>query len=138
MNNYFTKEYIKECDCREIQKLFWNFGDGDWILWNKKEYIKNGFMHINIFHYELDRFDRKENDAIKLPTGDQLDEEIIKRLGENDIYEFITAGWTGIYGVKLSNDVERETRFLKESNNPLIAKIKLLKKLLSFIKEIKE
>ena len=73
----FSKEYIKECDCPEIQGLHkkWirNF---DYYCWGKS-------FDITIFssiygERESMELYRRDGELIWLPTGDQLDEEIVK------------------------------------------------------------
>ncbi len=125
----FTKEYIKECDCKEIQKVFWDFGDGDWILWNVKEARKRKYHLASIGNYncELERFDRKKHDAIKIPLSHQLDEEIIKICKEKE-YEY-----SSTYAIEWFCRVDKigaNIDFNAFNSNPLIAKIKLLKQLL--------
>jgi hypothetical protein len=111
----FTKKYIKECDCEEIQglrKVSLEYGDwycmldysGTWV--GRKYRTTEDLMWIN------------RNEYTWLPTGDQLDEEIIKIIKDNRDYSH--------------NDEERNywTLHTINNSNPLIAKIKLLKQLL--------
>ena len=87
------KEYIKECDCKEIQTL-------------KKWNPYNNWR----------------------PTGDELDGEIVKTIkGKKQTYYFIADNDTEYYA-----EIKQMYRvvYSKYDNNPLIAKIKLLKQIL--------
>ena len=67
MNN-FSKEYIKECDCEEIQNLR---GD-EWEMGDFMYYKSSG--EIDVMHPKLDN-----GSPIWLPLEGQLTEEILKR-----------------------------------------------------------
>jgi hypothetical protein len=131
MNN-FTKEYIAECDCEEIQGLRPKLEHGDWYYHINEIYlIRNGYSEF------FNRVVRKN--TTWLPTGDQLDEEIVKICKEND-YEYTCEyfNWIGkdyydwhlvIWG-EPDEDEARDKLIELEDSNPLIAKIRLLKHLL--------
>ncbi len=122
--NKFSKEYIKECDCKEIQGLRVVFEHGDWY-WqpdNPKEklYCCSGLA----WDYAMSH---KENYLIWLPTGDQLDEEIekisIRNYAEYFAIKLKSGNWRIGYGsYKRTENIENKDRNL--------AKIKLLKELL--------
>ena len=128
----FSKEYIKECDCPEIQglrpKMFLceEYVNRDGVQIQSVD--KLSYKTINKPHY------RKY--LIWLPTGDQLDEQIVKifaewsKDGEDLNYSFsvsFSEGYISSYEAYTNNrDCCRS--FLHD--NPLIAKIKLLKQLL--------
>ena len=116
MNKYFTKEYIKECDCKEIQGLRKELEFDDKILWN---------MVIETVYYKVispnpSNFIREN--TIWLPTGDQLDEEIVKICDKRRyIYHLIKEkSWR----ISIVGEITVMNK------NPYIAKIKLLKELL--------
>ena len=124
MNN-FTKEYIELCKSEKVQGLKKKYYQGDWIIPKDKK------MMVNIF----DGIERL--DYLWLPTGDQLDDEIVKIIEEE--------ARQSDYELKLSYNVEYEdAEYFTEilypdgvirvpsqcNHNPLIAKIQLLIKLL--------
>ena len=105
MNKYFTKQYIKECDCEEIQNSH---------KFNVEDHISNDCHHL------------------WLPTGDQLDEEIVKvidKISKEDYteydYEFTYLQICKVYFAEV-------TYLIKgiRNKNPYIAKILLLKQLI--------
>lgn len=114
----FTKEYIKEADCEEIQGLRQGrLYRGDWFI------QEGGYPEV----MNNDCFLGMGN--IWLPTGDQLDEEIVKICKEKEyFYEAIFVPTSKNYCMEVStlgqHLVNREY-----DTNPLIAKIKLLKQL---------
>ena len=130
----FTKEYIKECDCREIQGL------------RKEELNKGDYAEVNYdtvhftaiavqtgrFYNTSDYYWRHQ--YIWLPTSGQLDDEIVKICIKENYYYDITrskgdeALWEA--GVGEWADEEEGNLFSEVDHNPLIAKIKLLKQLL--------
>jgi len=133
MTKYFTKEYIREADCKEIQGLHKKFKAGEWACC---ELFKPSVWVIN----------RNEKIAYKkhtlwLPTGDQLDEEIVKCLKEKELwrYEFAIENhfnWGASVTIlrrekaPLGMGAVIDKTFTANSSNPPIAKIKLLKALL--------
>jgi len=115
----FTKEYIKEANCREIQGL------------HKRTYYDKCVYHNRKY--------------IWLPTGDQLDEEIVKICRENNYdlqirydkenQDYDDLMWTIIvYGMHRNEYADICECVIPlacfVNDNPLIAKIKLLKQLL--------
>ena len=145
MKKYFTKEYIKECSCGEIKKLRPQLDVYDFCILNNslEDYsFENGLLKEFILTtYEgivkrlSPNFTRE--DLIYIPTGDQLDEEIIKIL--KDKYEYykweyiIKCCWIGRSHTNWSCTLYDENHgdmFTEIDSNPLIAKIKLLKQLL--------
>ena len=133
MNKYYTKEYIKECDCKEIQELkpiemFGNFYVNRFyevkVIWQRRYRNKA----VKIF---------MPNIKIWLPTGDQLDEEIVKiindkkyRYPEYNIH-YYSDGNFQIQGAVFVSDASCLLNGEAVNLNPLIAKIKLLKELLN-------
>jgi len=138
---YFTKEYIKECDCEEIQNIKNNlerdgkyslqFNEGDW--WQNRDNKKINVAYQMI--WENRQF------YIWLPTGDQLDEEIVKILREKYNTFGTGKGVEYISSIRQTRNSEiwechifeltREVeRFQQIDVNPLICKIKLLKELI--------
>ena len=131
----FSKEYINECDCPEIQGLFkmTAINRNNDILIGCLKNIKGSLFHNRDEHYYLATSPEK---VIWLPTGDQLDEQIAEifaewsKDGEDLNYSFsvsFSEGYISSYEAYTNNrDCCRS--FLDD--NPLIAKIKLLKQLL--------
>lgn len=129
----FTKEYIREADCKEIQGLRNNFKKGDW-------YFQKG-ENPNVAYYDCDRLILEENFMdLWLLTGDQLDEEIVKTCKKKEleyIFVFNPNGWgyiTETHDLSTSDETKFENTF--QDDNPLIAKIKLLKELLNETRKI--
>lgn len=112
----FSKEYINECDCPEIQGLKnGKIDKGDW-------WVEEGGMPDTARNECFLR-----SGILWLPTGDQLDEEIVK------ICEDSNGSYDTYYKNKslivFYND---EGKSITQDNpDPLIAKIKLLKELLN-------
>ena len=138
MNKNFNKEYIKECKAEEIQIIrrqiryeeglsYQQFYEGDY------RYYEDAPQKDNIVLVKKDEL-WQVNVHYWLPTGDQLDEEIIKICRYYSYrYDFIHS--MDGYEVFIHNDLapyqERKYYFSEPlSGNPLIAKIKLLKELL--------
>ena len=126
---YFTKEYIKECDCEEIQRLKLELDYYDYVgegngWWNIQLIQAKGFYEgYNITAVKSG----KRDELIWLPIGDQLDEEIEKKCkGKKRTYYFISDDKDYYAEVKQIYRVI----YSKSSTNPYIAKIKLLKQLL--------
>ena len=121
---YFTKEYIKECDCGEIQKLR-DFIIGNWCS-------VDGEIEL-LFANSL-QFIPAEAKILWLPTGDDLDLEIVKIMKNNyngkELLDY-QAGFEFDEDKYFVAIVGEFSKFQKIENfNPLIAKIKLLKQLL--------
>jgi hypothetical protein len=117
----FTKEYIKECDCPEIQELL------DDLIEKGSYYLERNSGYVNLANHYTDN-----EGNIWLPTGDQLDEEIVKICEAK-----FKSPWYEIRHSGLGWDVVIEhyknnmpVRIYDGNLNPLIAKIKLLKALL--------
>jgi len=120
---YFTKEYIELCKDEKIQNLRGN----EWEMGDFMHY-KSG--EIDVMHPKLDN-----GTPIWLPTGDQLDEEIIKVLKNNKNldYKFTRQGMTKEYYAEITNyKIYTGYHIIHSKNNinPLVAKIKLLLELL--------
>jgi hypothetical protein len=121
----FTKEYIKECDCEEIQGLRPALKYGDFTTFSNAPYEDHNF---NSYPYCNENNSRNKL-VLWLPTGDQLDEEIVKICKRiNCTYHTNFVGDWVIY-VDNNDSVEDTPQFV--NTNPLIAKIKLLKQLLA-------
>jgi len=133
----FTKEYIKECDCGEIQnmknnlerdgKYMLQFNEGDWLQNRDSKKIHVAYQMV----WENRQF------YIWLPTGDQLDNEIVR--GCRKLYKYfsyqVNFEEDGSCSVWLINCRKKnlDDKGIGEyffNSNPLIAKIKLLKALL--------
>ena len=128
---HFTPEYIKECDCKEIQNLS-PIAAGDWIM------IRGGYIPI-LYDGEYN-IDYNERDTIIwLPLPHQLDDEIGKIILKDeskDDYEVKfqkTSKGTMLCEVRYKQWASRYgfNRPFEIDANPLIAKIKLLKELLN-------
>ena len=121
----FSKEYIKECDCGEIQGLSENLEYGNWYS-NKRE------VRMVMTYGSLTNTNKMVREAsIWLPTGDQLDEEIVKIC--------VNKWWDYSFSFECDAEVDKYYAEIGEGNailfansntNPLICKIKLLKQLL--------
>lgn len=126
MNEHITDKYIKKCDCEAIQGLRLldqdgGFFQGDWC------YTKLGSGCLSMI---TAKSCWKSKVDIWLPTGDQLDDEIIKivnkRRRRESKYEIVYYPNSVSLSVKIDNDKYDNHKH----SNPLIAKIKLLKQLL--------
>jgi len=133
MNN-FTKEYIKECNCKEVQYLSLTLKRGDWIGYLNSRYIDlvTGVCNVDSLVIPANS-EGKTSNVVWLPTGDQLDEEIIKICKASPYYDYeflwqpdVNDGDTFYAGVNRQGNLYESNR----NPNPLIAKIKLLKELL--------
>ncbi len=118
----FTKPYIKECDCEEIQNLrkdYWVYGD----------YISLDGQKPRLILTEVENI---LGDEIFIPRSDQLDEEIIKICKKKEYIYSIHWNLSGYHFFQLSLDGKNITnQFDFNDINPCMAKIKLLKKLLN-------
>lgn len=113
----FTKEYIELCKCKEIQGLRNKFHRGDWYRY------PNGKTYRLIDKWQLSEYDR--NRVIWLPTGDNLDEEIVKICKPKRwMYQFWYEDSFDYHALKIDARKDIDTEYV--SDNPLIAKIKLL------------
>ena len=133
---YFTKEYIKECDCYNIQILKPVIENYEWVAEKKNKKVSKAIRVVASFDEDLDYFVNGKNRAnyIWLPTGDNLDEEIVKTMKINyDGKELLDyqAGFEFDEDKYFVAIVGEFSKFQKiENPNPLIAKIKLLKQLI--------
>ena len=93
----FTKEYIKECDCKEIQGLREELETGDKVSsLESVRVITTGFnrkggIWYNLVKSKKDKFSYRSSfreNIVWLPNGDQLDDEIVKTCKEVD-YEYL-------------------------------------------------
>lgn len=138
MNNYFNKEYIKECEDKKIQGLRKKLQFGDIILWRLPENDRKvleviGFVtgkkniYFPLKEGGADFEGEKDDKMLWLPNGEQLDDEIEKQIGCG-IYNFDSYG--DEYGERIYKAETRTHYSGKDNTNRLIAKIKLLKELL--------
>ena len=120
----FTKEYIELCKNEKIQglrKVLLKYGD-----WYSNEYDSIFLVHGGL----------SDSNKIWLPTGDQLDEEIVKICKEknhNIRMHYIKEGdyHSGYWDIGYYYSADFDIPLYVEANtNPLIAKIKLLIQLL--------
>jgi hypothetical protein len=125
----FSKEYIELCKCKKVQELRKDLAIGDWVyyVYSNEIHLVNPDWHFGIF--ELN------NDEIWLPTGDQLDQEIVKICKEKDgssyQFDYSYRKCPNRFFIPYVATVEsRGNRFEFKDTNPLIAKIKLLISLL--------
>ena len=128
MSKHFTKEYIKECDCKEIQGLRKELQVGDWYVFADSISI---YKTIYLANETIERFGESQ---IWLPTGDQLDEEIVKICKERfycsyeSLWQYYINNPDCYYaGIRNEDD---NLYYPNRNSNPLIAKILLLKELL--------
>jgi len=136
----FTKEYIKECDCKEIQGLKKEIEFGDFFTYTPEYTLGSQTIHVRSDHFDAMKLENKKGYTIWLPNGDQLDDEIVKIISiksltynisykKNRILEY----YTEIHDDSYHGDGNADyyTLHSTHNNNPLIAKIKLLKELLN-------
>lgn len=142
---YFTKQYIKECDCKEIQGLKYPLMEYDAVYEKpcggiyrvRFHIIEKGHNNFNQFGFTVSPTYSDRNNYIWLPTGDQLDEEIIKICKKIKYdYNIGTAkkpdyGWWAQINEREPIDEDEDIVIVKVNRNPLIAKIKLLKELIN-------
>jgi len=154
----FTADYISLCKNDKVQGLRKELKTGDWVYGGLLEQTGQviGFMDkdygvfwVNYEDYGLEgdeisasvNKDTIREDLIWLPTGDQLDYEVLKicrkKFGRYFQYEmcFITTEWYGSISYwKESEEYMKDCQKLRYAiqikENPLIAKIKLLLSLL--------
>ncbi len=126
MNN-FTPEYTELCKDKRVQGL------REILLFGDKYCLKNG-KNIDVMgkFMEIDKQIRKQA-YLWLPTGDQLDEEIVRiSKGLLDGYYAVTFDTDSGYDywdISLTN-YSRIITYEFRHDNPLIAKLNLLIKLL--------
>lgn len=132
--NYMTKEYVKECDCKEVQGLRPKIVDYDFII-NRKSFgciESKPYRVCADFKEDLDFFvNSHREDYIYLPDGGQLDDEIVKICRENADIDIL--GYCFYYDKEEDEYqayIDGIVITLQVEPNPLIAKIKLLKALL--------
>jgi hypothetical protein len=128
----FTKEYITECDCEDIQGLRKKYRHGDRLIEKGSDrpliLLDDGRVQIVSPRVEFPKMD-----IIWLPLSHQLDEEIAKFLEEDGSYEIYF--WRDSCTVKFadtwSNAISKGRITINvDEPTPLIAKIQLLKQLL--------
>ncbi len=126
MNN-FNKEYIELCKDKKVQELRPDELEiGDWIFWNNHLEV----VTLKIISPFKSRWVRSH--ALFLPTGDQLDEEIIKICKERNGYyqfDFTDNKYPNKFFkpyVCLVDTTQPKQNIEVKDDNPLIAKIKLL------------
>ncbi len=128
----FTKEYIKECDCKEIQGLR---EDGVYKGRPQKKFLIGDaryFVDADLILYQNieDLYSYPMN--IWLPTGDQLDDEIKQLCMKNPMLRY-EASWIGTCWETyiLENDFPKpKVKFFEGNPDRNLAKILLLKALL--------
>lgn len=113
-----SKEYIDLCKNKKVQELRPELQQYDWYYYYNEVHLLENTKYFNLRHV-----------SFWLPTGDQLDEEIVK-ICEKENLEYGFLFYEGIYTAVVSTIPLAETegyipRELEE-RNPLIAKIKLL------------
>ena len=117
----FSKEYVNECDCPEIQGLRKELKLYDFYTF---EYGDDLYPTISICVDET----LKYKGFIWLPTSGQLDEQIVKlNYGDNYIVDYHIRG---VCEVSIYFDTAMVYIHRVRHANPLIAKIKLLKQLM--------
>lgn len=130
----FTKEYIDLCKSEKIQGLRKYTDTTDYLDWLKLD--KGDWVYNFNPLYKDENIDTTTGDCeldfstfLWLPTGDQLDEEIVKICkGKDYSYNITFSVETWFIGV--GDKVSPKDYILIQSPNPLIAKINLLIKLL--------
>lgn len=137
----YTKEFIELAKNKRVQELRPepNLIQGDWVFNNFRKDISFinyiclvGSTTLNYGLYSknyagigtTDPISQTREDLIWLPTGDQLDEEIIKRLNEHEFYEVYFEPNICIVSYD-SEDLDFK-KITFSNPNSLIAKIKLL------------
>lgn len=140
---YFSKEYVEEADCEEMQEYrkVLDYCCDVAIKTDNHEYKKNiykafsrGINNVYLFSGGWDGKDvylYKRSMVVWLPTGDQLEEEIEKICDEKR-YEY-AAFYSGIWVATIEpiRNIMNGVNSKEFKNlNPLIAKIRLLKQLL--------
>ena len=132
MNEYFTKEYIELCNDKRIQELRLSKKLSDYY---KLQLNSGDWVYSIGYNAELSAFNQNMNHKlyIWLPTGDQLDEEIIKICKKYEANYYIT--YNGLNDSLIVESLLNqcgiiEFDIVERNDNPLIAKLKLLLQLL--------
>ena len=127
MMNNFTKEYIELCKNEKVQWLRPKFEYGDWIFHKFIPIHSPRTTTLKDYGGDSVYENKFRDEFIWLPTGDQLDDEIVKICKENGwyIFEYLGDYMNRVYDYDKSIQIEWAS-----DDNPLIAKIKLLIKLL--------
>ena len=139
----FTKEYIKECDCEVIQDRKPMLEEADFISnGNKIFYLTNyeelAGEYVRIYAKSVGNnfgsFTKADERRliIWLPTGDQLDDEIVKIIEVGINYTSAYCKATDSYVAYIEDDETPDDYITYYSTNPLMAKIKLLKVILEY------
>ena len=136
--NYFTPEYIALCNNKEIQGLRPNIKMYDHISPVEKPNPERADAD---FKEDIDFFiNKRRNNYIFLPNGDQLDEEIVKICEKN--FGFLNWNYETTCGFNYEKEIQYYALItdnndrpivgdlMTPSFNPLITKIKLLKQLI--------
>jgi len=132
----FSKQYIELAKNEVIQKLrpqYLQFGD--FVLWERFESSKTKKQTHDldcIGQISIMGSPEKGKNDIWLPTGDQLDEQIVKICKERDLSYRIDCESNYLWETRCEIFSYDENRMEAEAQelNPLIAKISLLIKLL--------
>jgi hypothetical protein len=126
--NYFTDEYKMLCKSDKVQELRPELEEGDNYL--NLDYSEGEILLSGIEYHDpiMDDFPRKEHKIIWLPQSHDLDEEIIKTISKHRHYVYTINYWfkQKMHSVIIDGSILREV----SDTNPLIAKLKLLIKLL--------
>jgi len=131
----FSKEYIELCKSEKIQGLRPRFEFGDYLIYKDRTTLVSLFTSENSYDDNFDfadRMDRLRDDRLWLPTGDQLDQEIVKICKEMDwAYRVdVDSNYCWNTQCEIYSYDENEMVAETQESNPLIAKIKLLIQLL--------
>ena len=125
MNN-FTEEYINLCKNSKLQELRPDFLRFDW-------YKEEGYSYPLMVTLDAEMC-RSKGD-IWLPTSNQLEEMIINFCKEHKLtchisYQFFD--WCTCYIYEPGSSIDKRIRFsmVESSINPLVAKLKILLRLL--------
>lgn len=136
----FSKAYIKECDCELVQGLKNKLEYGDWVTSDLAELenaLNDKFLVLRSEGKEwgeVEGFYRE--DYIWLPTGDQLDREIVKvfrKITSKKQDYFYTYAVSFIDGEVSQWEISYQDRDYKSGfleDDIKLAKIQLLKHLL--------
>ncbi len=121
----FTKEYIELCKNEMVQGLKHKLEKGDWYMGSKEPIlIDRGYTWGNLVEYPW------------LPTGDQLDDEIVNIAGYKGWY-YTACYYPDDYEYEILIEYEDDDMCLNSlhrarNKNPLIAKIEILINLLEY------
>lgn len=120
----FTKEYIDLCKNDKLQGLKEFLSEGDYCIdINKEHWVEELITDVEW---------RRTESRIWLPTGDQLDEAIVKICKKHKWFYKVTfyASMTTCEIFPCEQEYEIAIHSQDSFNNPLIAKLKLLLSLL--------